>query len=151
MDKLNLFLILGFLGISSCSSGVSKNKKETKPEKSCVEISKKQLKSYFIDCTKPKPLKFCCKSSSIDGKKCEKREKQISTGYELKCKLKVPAYYVACGCGCCEGVKVYGKKCIYFGKGEDIRKIIKSDLKKGRNECEFNECESGIRYEYCDK
>lgn len=66
----------------------------------------------------------------------------------------VPRSYVMCGCGCCGGGGrvAYGKPlCLYWSRGQDIRKLIAQDRQAKKNpQCAVMGCSLGTRYEYCD-
>ncbi len=66
----------------------------------------------------------------------------------------IPRSYVVCGCGCCGGGRgpARGRKvCLYWSKGQDIRKLIAQDKQAKKNpQCRVMGCSLGTWYEYCD-
>jgi hypothetical protein len=59
---------------------------------------------------------------------------------------QTPKSYIACGCGCCGGVKPI-KRCLYRSNGDDLQKIIDEDREQGRNpQCDRIGCAIGIEY-----
>lgn len=61
-----------------------------------------------------------------------------------------PQSYVACGCGCCNGVEPQ-RRCLSRSKGEDIQKIIEEDKKAAQSpSCRYVGCSRPILYLYCD-
>lgn len=106
-----------------------------------------------LDCSKPAPATACCRSESAACRACRRKAAAVQLGWRLKCKLKVPRWYVVCGCGCCGGGGRKGRRplCIYFQDGRDIREMIEQDRRARKNKmCGVMGCAFGTLYTYCD-
>ena len=105
-----------------------------------------------LDCAKRLPPVPCCRARTSACKRCRKEAKALALGYKLKCKIRVPRRYTACGCGCCGGMGLGRRaKCLYFRNGDDIRKIIAGDrATRKMRYCRVAGCSMGTPYKYCD-
>ena len=93
---------------------------------------------YTIDITNPsKPSKKDVIKTDFQVTSLESRRNEVQS-------------YIACGCGCCGGEEP-AVKCLYYSKGDDIKKIIEEDKKAAQDPiCPTVGCSKGIKYIYCD-
>jgi len=82
--------------------------------------------------------------------KHRKRKPNLKAQAKRKELANLPTY-IACGCGCCGGVKPQ-VKCLYRSKGDDLQRIIDEDKKTAANTslCARVGCATPRKYKYCD-
>jgi hypothetical protein len=102
---------------------------------------------YFIGCEERKEEKPL---AQVNSNIRQVEINAITNSQNLNTQEPLPAKYIACGCGCCDG-NTHVKKCLYHSKGDDLRKIIEADKKSSTSkQCERVGCASGVEYKYCD-